>query len=978
MARLRAGLLALSLLLLALFVGQMRDTIAHAPESAPVESPVLGAATVHVRALGLAVAAAEVRAIYSDGRGSRIEAAAATDAAGTASFPELRSGAYWFLVVPPAEAGLSRASTSVLIGSSAQSVDIELEKERLLRVRVEDEAGDSFPDARLEARGDDTYPIAGSTGALGTAVLRGFRGERARLRVEATGYELVTVPNASTVDVDAAEDVGVVRVVLKKLGRLTVMVLGPTGQEVPHASVQVSSAMLWPPRVATTKDDGSALLLGLPFGMYAVRATHGTDLSPADVGVAVEPGGDAKIVVRLVHGQMLTVRVVEGERERPVPKARVTLVEGGVSSFPQTTLTDREGKAVLGPYLGEASVSVFAEELVGETAVRVPSPPPPELLVRLERGATLEGEVVDARGRPIEGATVHIVGSDLRGQPIDDDPRVFAFRLANADYNVQRPFVPASGGGELGVVPGPVPPIPRMGIAQPLGDAPAPSGEARAEPWVTRRNGRFVAHPVTPGRVFAIVRHPEFLPGQSGWIELAPEGRKEVRIVLERGGNLEGVVVDARGHAVPGALVRLASAQDGRQVVAASDGTFAFASVASPAILLGALPDAPDEVVGRVEVAVLEGTTQKVVLTLDEARDPITVRVEDERGHALPFAQVTALTISAEVQRKSTGFSDDRGEVELRGLAGLPLAIEVLAPGYAPERIASNGETRVRVGLSPSERITGEVRGERGTLAGARVTVETAAGSRSVVTDADGEYQLGDLHAGPVTVRVRADGYAEGSASGTIRNERGRRATELPRVSLEREATASGTVVDEAGKPVVGARVAAGSVPVVLSGDKLPSRVVLTDRSGAFTLGQLPSGRLALEAYAAGVGRGRIEGVATERGRETRDVRIVLRGGDGASSRPTPGVYGVAVTLGESHGEVIVVQVAEGSLAEQAGLHMNDVIESVQGIRVTTIEQARARLDGASAEDVVLRIRSGEGDDERETTVRVRREPVRR
>lgn len=981
MARLRAVLVALSLLAMGLFVGQMRDTRARLPEPAAAPARTDAVATVVVTAAGQPVAGVEVRAIYTAAGGSRIEGTQLTDAAGRARFEGLREGAYWILALP--QAGLSRGSTSTLLSATSPQdtvIPIELAVERVLRVRVEDERGDPFPDARLEARGDDAFPIAGVTRPDGTAVLRGFRGEHARLRVEATGYELVTLPAAVTTATDAAADVGIVRVVLKKLGRLTVVVLGPNGAKVPGASVQVASAVLWPARVATTRDDGSALLLGLPFGSYSIRATHGNDLSASDVGVAVAPGEDPKITVQLVHGQSLVVRVVEGERENAVAKARVTLVEGGISSFPQTAVTDRDGKATLGPYLGEASVSVFAEDLVGETAVRVPSPPPPELVVRLERGGTIEGEVVDGRGRPVEGATVRFVGSDLRGQPVDDDPRVFAFRIARADYNVQRPFVASGAGGELGVVPGPVPPIPRTGLAAPAAEGAPPSGDARSDPWVTRRNGRFTAHPVTPGRVFAIVRHPEFLPGQSEWIELAPDGRKEIRIVLERGGNVEGVVVDARGRPVSGALVQLASAHDGRQVVAASDGTFAFAAVASPAVLLGALPDAPDEIVGRAECVVPEGTTQKVTLTLDEARDPITVRVEDERGHGVEFAQVTALSISSAVQRKTTGFTDARGEVELHGLRGLPLTLEALAPAYAPERIAVDAaEATVRIALTPAERIEGEVRADRGgMLAGARVTVETQDGARTVVTNADGHYELGELHPGPVSVRVRADGYAEGRVRATVRNERGRRTTEMPRVSLDDEASASGTVVDEAGKPVAGARVAEGSVPVVLAGDKLPSRVVLTDRAGQFKLGQLPAGRLTLDAYASGIGRGSIDGVTTERGREVRDVRIVLLRGDGEAPKAAPGTYGVAVTLGESRGEVVVVQVAEGSLAEQAGVRVNDVIESVQGARVTTIEAARARLDGASAEDVVLRLRTEVDGENRATTVRVRREPVRR
>ena len=975
---------ALALLLLTLFVGQMRDTVMHAP---PAPMPVVES-KVRVRVQVTApdsmhVEGVEIRAILvgeANGvtKGARTEATALTAADGSVLFAELRPGAYWFLAVPPPSSGLARASTSTLVAAEdgeTQDISLELAPERLLRVRVEDEQGEPFADARLEARAEDPFPIAGATGVDGTAELRGFRGARARLRVEAVGYEPVILAAVVTRTRDEPD---VVRVVLKKLGRLTVSVIGPDGTPASGASVQVASAVLWPARVTTTKPDGTALIVGLPYGSYAVRATQGDALSATDVGVVVAPGEDVKITVQMVRGQRVVVRVVEGERERYVQNARVTLVEGGLSSFPQTVSTDREGKAILGPFLGEASLSVFAEDLVGETAVRVPSPPPPELVVRLERGATIEGEIVDARGRPIEGATVRIVGTDLHGQPIDDDPRVFAFRQAHARYNTAHAMLPA---GELGVIPGPVPPIPHVGAStfEPsVGSVEA--NAPRAEPWVSLRNGRFKAYPVTPGRVFALVRHPEFLPGQSAWIEVKPESRHNVRVVLERGGNVEGVVVDARGRPVGGALVRLASAQDGRQVLTASDGTFAFAAVASPVVLLGALSESPEEVLGRAELDVPEGTTQKVTLSLDDVRDPVVVRVEDERGHGLEFAQVTAMSMGAEVQRKVTGFSDDRGEVELRGLRGLPLVIETMAPGYAPERTeVLVAEPHLRVALSPSERVTGEVRGERGTVQNARVTLETAQGTRTVLTDADGQYSVGDLHPGAVTLRVRAEGFAEGSAHGTIRNERGRRATELPRVTLSREATASGTVVDEEGNPVSGARVAFGTVPVVLAGENTGAlaRVVLTDRNGEFMLGQLPEGRVSLEAYAVGIGRGRIDGVQTERGRESRGLRIVLHH-EGDPQRSAPGGYGVAITLGESRGEVIVVHVVEGSQAEQAGLREHDVIESVQGIRVGSIEAARARLDGSAAEDVVVQIRRESEDGAHQRTLRIRREPVRR
>jgi C-terminal processing protease CtpA/Prc len=117
-------------------------------------------------------------------------------------------------------------------------------------------------------------------------------------------------------------------------------------------------------------------------------------------------------------------------------------------------------------------------------------------------------------------------------------------------------------------------------------------------------------------------------------------------------------------------------------------------------------------------------------------------------------------------------------------------------------------------------------------------------------------------------------------------------------------------------------------------------------------------------------------------GRSTPDVRVVLDTGSGVrdsadAHEHEPAVSGsVAVTLGESGtpAEVVVVSVVEASEAERAGLLAGDVIVAVDDAPVQTTDEARTRLDGPVANDLVIRIRRG---DER-LSLRVLREAVRR
>jgi S1-C subfamily serine protease len=171
-----------------------------------------------------------------------------------------------------------------------------------------------------------------------------------------------------------------------------------------------------------------------------------------------------------------------------------------------------------------------------------------------------------------------------------------------------------------------------------------------------------------------------------------------------------------------------------------------------------------------------------------------------------------------------------------------------------------------------------------------------------------------------------------------------------------------GQVVDARGDPVAGARVARGSIPAYLPAGKLPPEVVLTNRRGEFKLEEVPPGDVILEAYATDVGRGRSVGVHVDSGRTTDRVRISLAAAEGDAPVEAVLGAGVAVVLDDRAGGtgVRIASVASGSEAERAGLLPGDRLLTVDGQRVTSAKEARARLSGPAAEDMVIELLRGQ------------------
>jgi hypothetical protein len=927
---------------------------------------------------GAPVAAAHVRALAMVDDHAYLADAGDTDAGGSAHLARLPRGEAWILVDAD---GRARGATRLAIepADGPRSIALALGPEHALDVVVNDELGAAVAGASIEVAspvgaGAAPLPVGARTGADGRVRVGRLDAGPWRATASGPGFEEAS---------GSGREGTALTLTLRKLGAIAAHVVGQDATPAAGAHVAVAGAMLWPARVAIADARGDVRIGGLPAGTYALRATKDDAVSPIELDVGLGRGEEKQVVLRLGRGRFVGVVVTDGDARdaAPIVAARVTLAEGGLSPFPLEATTDRAGKARLGPIApGTAALGARADGFMPRGAVAVSDPPPAETRVALVRAGTMTGRVLDARGRPVDGATIAIVGTDAVGQPIFDDPRRAGFQAAHFEAMLAGP-APLVQGGELGMIPGPVPPIPKSLIAfAPPAAAPL-AATAAVDPWVTRSDGTFRASPASPGRVRVIVRHPQYVEAQSDLVTLAPGGEAHVDVVMREGGALDGRVLDAHDRPVARARVVVTAARGDleRATRTASDGSFAFAALPEDVIVTASASDdgQPD---ARLSVAVPEGGRREVTIVLPEPREALPVSIVDDRGYPVDAAQVSATSLSPGAWLRSTAFTDAHGEASLARGRGLALRVEVRAPSRAPRVVTTDGtEERLRVELTRAERAAGEVVTERGrdAIAGASITLYTDLGARRVQTDAQGAFAVTELAPGGARLSVRAPGFAPWTKPISIPDSGGRRVFAIPRVELAAEGAIEGDVVDARGEPVAGARVSRDSVPTWLLVGSNPADVAITDTTGHFTLRELPEGTVTVEAYAVGVGRARVGGVRVVAGRTTDGVRVAIGPADDDAVPAEVSASGsVAVTLGETDAPVaaIVVSVVEGSEAERAGLVPGDVLLTVDGAQVAGMVDARAKLSGPIGDDVVVEVRRGDGT----LALRVPREAVRR
>ena len=607
-----------------------------------------------LRADGSGLASAMVQVFWQrDGRFYWL-AAQATDHAGRALVTRLPRGRVWILADAP---GFARASSTLLLTEEPRAVQLKLSPAQSLEVSVTDETATPIGHATVLVDTSDPLPFGALSDPRGVARFSRLPAAPWSVKASAPGYESVSDGGAR----------GPITLKLRRLASLEVAVLGVDGKPAAGATVAIAGPSLWPPRSALSGPGGTARIAGLLAGSYDLRASLGANVAPTVLGFELARGANEKLTLQLEPGRTVVALVTDGEGPSPivVPNADVVLAEAGLSSFPIRGRTGADGKVLLGPIAqGPATLGARAEDFVASALVAVPEELHGPVRVPLRRGATIRGEVADARGFPIEGATIEVVGSDASGLPIAETPALVGFRQNHFAWSLPGP-VPLVAAGELGVMPGPVPPIPKPGAEPGLTMNGTELAEPPSEPlpWISNRGGQFTARPVSPGRVRAIVRHPDYVEGTSEFVTLTPGAEAKLKIVLLRGGSLEGRVLDERDQPLARVEVELSSPRASRTqfTSTASDGSFAFAAVPSDVTLSLSRPEQPARVVLRRTVHVAEGAHEKLELKLPALRDPVQIVVLDEDERPVELVEIAVTSLEPTRPLRLTRFSDAEG-----------------------------------------------------------------------------------------------------------------------------------------------------------------------------------------------------------------------------------------------------------------------------------------------------------------------------
>jgi len=705
--------------------------------------------------------------------------------------------------------------------------------------RVVDRLGRPIAGARLSARaaaGDGGAAVLAVSDGDGRYVLRMPGAAAARLRVEADGFvaeELAgVVPPQAGLEVALARQLaleGIVRAHGQPAGDAEVTIAGASGT-----------------RTAKSGPDGAFSFAALAEGRYALRAVRDNEAAYLDgVMVATGDGGTGIVTVELLPATTLGGKLRE-RGGRPIAGGEVTLSEADGAPLPRSVQSDNEGNfrfvAVLpGSYVVGAHAEGFypAEPKavrVGKTAATVE--------LRLDPGATVEGRVVDERAQPVAGADVEVSGETPDGTPI----AMTATSSAAAAATGAR-VEPA---GELGILRGPVPYPPPVPLNEP---APAP------KQFRTDDKGGFRVTGLPAGKLVVVATHPEFARGSSEPLHVAAGADLKVTVVLSRGVEVRGRVVDDRGDPVAGAeLVGEGAA------LATTDarGEWSIAHVARAVTLTvraaGYLP---------ATRAVSPSDRGPFDVTLKKAEGRLAGEVDDDRGAAVSAARVE---IEAPPMPARWVTTDRGGRFAADGLGPGPYRVVVTHADFAPATFEAVAPTDgARFALAPGGGIDGDVRDARlgGVPPGLRLELVVAGKPRVVPVGRDGRFSATALPAGRATLTATAPGYV--TMARDIDVVPGDRLHDVTvrdlRIELERGGTVVGRVRDDHGDAVAGAAVsvAAGG------GAVLRAR---SDRDGNFRVDGVAPGRARVVAESGGASAG--DDVDVRAGDESR-IELRLR-----------------------------------------------------------------------------------------------------
>ena len=586
-----------------------------------------------------------------------------------------------------------------------------------------------------------------------------------------------------------------------------------------------------------------------PAGPEPVRTGEGAS---AQRPAGDAPGGDRGGGVILIDDDPVGTLRLEGQvidaSDDPVAGATVV-----ISSNPErSTTTEADGSFGFDGLVGRPyQIAARAPQgVAGPVTARLTATSEPVIL-KLRPASSVTVEVVDAAGKPVDGATVELRGLDTQVATTKAGTVTIApvipgwYQLAAWAPGFARAYTWLEVGGEATTARVAL----RKGApvaGRVVDEAGAPVAGARvtfggASDWsvqiderrdgqVTGADGAFRFDALAAGSVRFEARHPDFAPGASSIVTLdGTTPIDDVEIVLPGGATVSGRVVDTQGAPVASARVRVGIAGAGmvtaapRQVF--SDDAGAFTVRGLPKRALEAAAVAETGASSTVPVDTTGGDVADVELVID-VTGAIAGVVVDPAGEPVEGVQVSA----APDFRSAGSDRNDLSQWRLRGFpealtdAGGRFTLTGLAPGEYRVRAtrderrrfgpwggpggtsvtAKAGDKDVKIVLPVDGGVKGKVVFDDGTVP--RTFTVTIAFQPEPFATADGSFEMGGIAPGEYDLDLRGTGFEPKHLKATIESGK---VTDLGTIGVRKGRTIQGVVVAN-GAPVAGATVYAG------------------------------------------------------------------------------------------------------------------------------------------------------------------------
>ena len=623
----------------------------------------------------------------------------------------------------------------------------------------------------------------------------------------------------------------------------------------------------------STDATGAVHVPNLPEGRYQVYAWQGA-LAARTVRVSrLGAGPFAPVELRLEAGAIVVGRVIDRTEGTGVVAA-IELRPSGDDQAPRYARSGDDGVfRIEGVPNGRWIADAFAPGYLSPGGVELDAGKGvPELA--LQRGAAIEGRVLDGAGNPVAGATVRALTSgpnptELSAQVDQDRLRRFSGRTARAagaetgTLGNDPQLIPR---GELGVMVGPIPPLPPPGaqIARPAsvidpnvastglaGDpAPLPSDPARASIWVTGPDGRYRIRGLARSKVTVLGVATGFAEARSREVAIgAAETITGVDVVITAGTYLVGKITDQHGAPVIGAEVA-ARPDVGAPVEGFSDGDgmYRLGPVAGT-IELRASAYGHVEARRTIELPAPRGSVaaeHHEDLVLEVADAILAGLLDDTAGAPIAGAHLEVIDGSGE-GRHAVVAADGTFSIDMLPRGHVRVRIE--HPDYPTEEldaIASATGERVRLHLQIGGAVEGALLdGASGApVAGVTITATGPNGASSEAsTEKAGRWKLGPLRPGHWKLEVKQPGYLPQTRELDVTASRIPGATSVRdiRIDLARGALVGGTVRDARGQRAGGAHVVIRSA----DGIEMPGDA---DAQGEFRIHDAPTGDISVTA----------------------------------------------------------------------------------------------------------------------------------